>query len=289
MAVATSPQHPSPAQWAPKTLSPTVCPPLRVGGIDHRAVDYGALLPGDLVFTYKPHHKSLQQKLIALGQRFINWTDQPCGGCADVVHGFVVVAVQPQRGKVTVVDAAAAGAYTVGIATQELVFKAGGPHIDGRAHYLVYRLRHTAARRAVARLALFWSAPNTQNFSLRRALLAPFTGRAATAHSQAHLLHVERSLRLPRPVPAFRGRGLYKVMCTQCLSCILFAALAPELRRIRAQQTLSPPAQRGFQAEDLAALIDCNPKGMTPSVLQARLAHSAAMQTVGYLSPVRMC
>jgi hypothetical protein len=274
---------------APARLAPPTGRPLTVGGVKHRAIRCVDLLPGDLIFTYKPHHKSLQQKLIALGQRFINWTDPPCGGCADVVHGFVVVAVQPQRATVTVVDAAAAGAYTVGIATQDLTFQAGTPNIDGHAYYLVYRLRHASARQAVARLALGWSSPNTQNFSLRSALLSPFIRRGATAHSQARLLHVEQALRLQRPVEAFRGRGLYKVMCTQCLSCILFAALAPDLRRLRAQQTLRPPAALGAQAEDLAALIDCNPKGMTPSVLQARRAHCAAVEAVGYLSPVSLC
>ena len=130
---------------------------------------------------------------------------------------FVVLKVQCETQQLWVADAA--GPPNPGVATRQLDMSQQGPHSPPRT-YLFYRLLYPQLGATLAHIAAAWSAQHVRNFSRLRCTLAPFHHRAMSRNTRARLQHFAHYAAHPAPVPALRGRGYYRFMCSEFVSTV---------------------------------------------------------------------
>ncbi len=255
---------------------------VRLQQVKHRAITLADVQPGDLAFTYKPHHKTWLQHLIAFGERIVNILDPDFKGSKDVCHAFLILESLPQKKRLRVADAAA-GENKVGVDVLEMNFKTAAKADDPDASYLIYRFTDPRMQKRITELARNWTSFGVDNFSNWQALIAPVHPRRISRKTRARLEHLTEHLFAQKPVPSMRGAGYYKVMCSEFIANLGAVASMSLYCEDHPKARPSQVSLHGLRRGPGGNIFNCDPRGMVPSALQGRLARDPMAHVVGYL------
>lgn len=289
-----------PAWGAPRASAPFVAAPqaedtatvprpagIYVNRVWHKTRTVADIMPGDIGFYYKKKGCGMKQKLIALGQRFINASQPAHRGDADVLHGYIVLQSFPKLNRLLVADAASGSGDAMGADAIFIDFSGrDNDPFDVDSYHLYYRFNEPRLRQRVADRAQAWSRHHVANFNMLHALAAPMRSKGLFSWARRRVRHLVAESPFDKPVPDMGGKNFYEVMCTEFVASVCI----PEIISLFCadhgiRNSDSSFARSSLRRGAVGQVFDCDPRWLVPSSLQTRLLNSSQVQMVGCVPP----
>ncbi len=257
----------------------------------HKSRTVADLLPGDVGFYYKKKGRDFKQRLISLGESFINLSQSGHKGDASVLHAYIVLQSFPVLNRVLVADAAGGPDNALGTAAIYLDFTGRDKDaFDVDSYHLYYRFKDPRLRERVVRRAQAWTQHEVANFALGHATSSPLRVKSLLPYGRRRVRHLLTHPPFATPVPNIgarpNGRNSYKVMCSEFVASVYI----PEIIGLFCEDHGVSSPQDGLKMGGLKAgvggsVFNCDPRYLVPSSLQGRLARSPQVERIGCVPP----